>query len=240
MSDCRITNFACLCLLVSMACPSIAPAQEKACAETKPVTRLRPSRACPQDIPVCDQDVRLQIQLPSILSSSGGYTTANSARYSARGVNTFLTIFNLAAARGMENAAVRAFNSTETCDTCKDCPSDTSPPTAAPQPAGASVDASEATPPARQKKIRQRQRKRAEARAARDPVNEGVLTVAESDPAESAAPEVDVTAAIAPDSQAIAERATVDLADSLDEEATPETAPPIAGEVAPSQDLPTE
>lgn len=42
--------------------------------------------------------------------------------YTADGVTSFIAIFNAAAARGVENATVRAFNATKACPECKDCP----------------------------------------------------------------------------------------------------------------------
>jgi len=75
---------------------------------------VKPPADC-VDVPCCqagDAHIKYRVKIPQ--SKEGNYT--------AQGVNAFITIFSAAAARGMENAAVRAFNGTSVCTDCKDCP----------------------------------------------------------------------------------------------------------------------
>lgn len=72
------------------------------------------SPACP-DAPYCaNNDACLQHLLPPPKTNDPGYERS--------GVHAFISIFEAAAARGIENAAIRAFNSTNVCPTCRPQP----------------------------------------------------------------------------------------------------------------------
>jgi hypothetical protein len=83
------------------------------CASCRVVTT---PKECP-DVPCCKQeDACIVINVPGPRPKDGAFT--------ANGVSSFIAIFNSAATRGVENATIRAFNSTRACPQCKDCSDD--------------------------------------------------------------------------------------------------------------------
>ena len=65
---------------------------------------------CPAVADCAGQDACIIIHLPPIEYSQATYT--------AQGTCAFATIFSAAAARGVENASIRAMNATRVCPTC--------------------------------------------------------------------------------------------------------------------------
>ncbi len=77
------------------------------------------SSSCP-DVPNCsNNDACLQHSLPPARNYDSGYERG--------GVHSFISIFEAAAARGIENATIRAFNSTNVCPTCRPQPPPSDP-----------------------------------------------------------------------------------------------------------------
>ena len=73
----------------------------------------KPSAGCP-DVPCReDLDACIYLAVPSVRPSD--------PTYSAGGVFAFDSIFSSAAARGVENATIRAMNATKACPDAKDC-----------------------------------------------------------------------------------------------------------------------
>ena len=97
--------------------PSVGLGQVPEAARARPPVpaKLLPDPRCPTDIPCREnRDGRLYLLLPPIEPSAAiGYTP--------EGLSTFMTVFHNAAARGVENATLRAFNATRNCPDGKDC-----------------------------------------------------------------------------------------------------------------------
>ncbi|HEX8200140.1 MAG TPA: hypothetical protein VF590_06605 [Isosphaeraceae bacterium] len=78
-----------------------------------------PDPLCPQDVPCYStRDAVIYLRLPPIQSHAG---RSPHSEFSADGLNTFVTLFHSAAAKGVENATIRAFNAARACPDGKNC-----------------------------------------------------------------------------------------------------------------------
>ncbi len=66
---------------------------------------------CPQVKPCRNNDACVIVKLPPISRQDAAFTY--------NGTHSFLQIFSNAAARGVENATIRAMNATKVCPTCE-------------------------------------------------------------------------------------------------------------------------
>ncbi len=116
--------------------PTIPPFSRPSprCRRLPPVERSW-GPACPPPAP-CGDDACLQYFVPPAPRHDPGFEPA--------GVHSLLSVFEAAAARGVENAMIRAFNSRRVCPTCQpqppwdpchDAPPGLQPPLALPRPA---------------------------------------------------------------------------------------------------------
>ena len=74
------------------------------------ITENRPS-GCPAVADCTQNDECITLRLPPLANSQPGYT--------CQGTYAFTNLFAAAAARGVENATIRAMNATRVCPTCK-------------------------------------------------------------------------------------------------------------------------
>ena len=86
---------------------------ESGCSKSGECEIGKPSGGCP-DVPCREElDACIYLAVPSVRPSD--------PTFSAVGVFAFDSIFSSAAARGVENATIRAMNATKACPDAKDC-----------------------------------------------------------------------------------------------------------------------